>query len=148
MKILGTLLFFIVLNISCSPIIEDARFYQLENNYPNRIEIKVNTREGFFEGRESFLHFKREYYTFWTDSKLYDLNESDLYMKEYNTKKSEYERLTVRKATISITKIDSVTLMMDVLINDTLIPKIINGSYKLKLVDSDKGYKMFSKNDK
>jgi len=142
MTLKNGLFLFIILFTSCSPYIDKVRYYEYSNKYPTRFEIIINEKDKFFEGRESFLSFRREYYTFYSPNRT-DFNENDLFMIIYNNEKSKYDTIFLNKASISLTKIDSLNRKIEVNIDDSLISKMVNGTFYLKLVDSDNEYKMF-----
>jgi hypothetical protein len=129
---------------SCKPHIECVRFYEYSVRYPNRLEIIINTKKDLFKGRESFLSFKRDVFTFYSKVRNNEFTEKDLYMSVWNEKKMKYDSLNLKSVNIKILKKDSISMKVEVQINDNMIPKMANGIFNLNLKDHDlTGYKMY-----
>jgi hypothetical protein len=118
---------------SCIPRVEEVEFTSYNNRFKNHLGITVNTKRGLFQGRESFLSFKRDNYsiTMLVKGKAYAAQDMDItvYGKEEIT-------LTPKNGTVIIEDQGPNSLVVKVTLNDDRIPKLINGTYLLSVAES------------
>jgi len=128
--------------IGCYPKVDEvsyAVYYkdQLFSDSTVHIEVQINTGKGFFKGRESFLSFKKQPY-FITLSKI------DTFYTEKDMKVGISGIVDTvimpRYGRIRMRKVDSNSILVSIKLIDNLIPRLINGDYKLNEKDKNSSY--------
>lgn len=114
---------------ACTPRVEDVTYAEYPAHFKNELSIIVNTHRGLFEGRESFLHFKRDIYefSFETRSKIHTEQDIGIFILPGHID------VKPRLATIRILEDPPDGIVVIVEIDDQKIPKLINGKYRLRL---------------
>ena len=102
------------------------------------MEITVNSKSKLFDTRESFLSFKRDHYTFYFAAKGKSYTEQDIAdISIYGTKNMT---IKPRRALVKIEDNNSGDIVVQVDITDERIPTLINGSYRLRVAESNPDY--------
>ena len=125
----------IVYVYSFFPKVEDVKYAdQKEDRFKNYLEITVNSKSRL----KSPFSFKRDQYTFYfaTKGKTYTEQDiEDIYVD--GTKKM---KVKPQRALVKIEDNHSDDIIVNVDINDERIPKLINGSYRLRVTESNPAY--------
>jgi hypothetical protein len=118
---------------ACIPRVEEVEFTAYNNRFKNHLGITVNTKRGLLQGRESFLSFKRDYYsiTMLIKGKVYAAHDMDITIHG-----KEELTLTPKNGTVIIQDHGPSSLVVKVTLNDDRIPKLINGTYLLRVAES------------
>jgi len=117
------------------PRVEEVEYTEHFDRFENSLIIMVNTKSGLFQGRESFLSFKRDEYlfTFETKDKIYT-EQNIIDITVHGTKDME---INPRKAVVKIEDNQPNGIVVTVAIKDNRIPQLINGRYLLKVAYSN-----------
>ena len=126
----------------CRATIDQVEYTTYSNRYKNSLWIRVNTREGLFEGRETFFNFKRCNYAFSMTTKSNQYTQADMQVRILPG--DSEAGFTPDNAVVKITQKNSKTIIVGVSVDDDRIPKLINGSYKLKLVEATPDHAYYS----
>ena len=124
------------------PTVEDVKYSDQKNDrFKNYLEITVNSKSKLFDRRESFLNFKRDHYTFYFATKGKSYTEQDIAnISIYGTKNMT---IKPRRALVKIEDNHSGDIVVQVDITDERIPKLINGSYQLRVAESNPDYILY-----
>lgn len=133
MKHTALMLLVIVLS-GCAATVDEVRYTAYSNRYKNNLWIRVNTREGLFQGRENFLNFRRCNYSFsmTTKSNQYTQNEMQISILPSDSEAG----FRPKSAAVKITEVDSKRILVHINVDDDRLPKLINGTYKLKVAEA------------
>ena len=125
------MLLVVLLGGGCAATIDEVNYTTYSNRYKNNLWIRVNTREGLFQGRESFFNFRRCNYSFSMTTKTNQYTQDDI---EVFILPSDSEGgFRPKSATVNITEEDAKRIIIKITVDDDRIPKLINGAYKLKI---------------
>jgi hypothetical protein len=129
----STLIILVAACFACSPRVEDVSYTEHSDRFKNYLIIEVNTYRGLLSGRESFLHFKRDEYSFTFETKGKTYTEKDIEVQIWQRK-----NITVRpkQGTVKILDDPPYGIVVTVDIDDENIPKLINGRYRLRVAES------------
>ncbi len=122
-----------------SPSVEGVSYTQHSSRSKNSLWIDVNTKRGLFSGRESFLEFKRARYllTFAVKSDVYNENDTEITIHGMG-----HDGWTIKPKHSLVRITDNppweITVRVDV--DDKRIPKVINGTYRLRQTESGSPY--------
>jgi len=121
------------------PTVEDVKYSeQKDDRFKNYLEITVNSKSKLFQGKESFLSFKRDHYTFYFATKGKTYTEQDIMdISIYGTKEM---KIKPQRALVKIEDSHSGDIVVNVDIKDERIPELINGSYRLRVAESTPAY--------
>jgi hypothetical protein len=121
------------------PKVEEVKYSeQKDDRFKNYLEITVNSKSKLFYGRESFLSFKRDHYTFYFTTRGKTYSEQDIMdISIYGTKNM---KIKPQRALVKIENNNSGDIVVYVDIADERIPKLINGSYRLSVAESNPSY--------
>ena len=123
----------IVALCGCAAKIDEVKYTAYSNRYKNNLWIRVNTREGLFEGRESFLNFRRCNYSFSMTTKSNQYTQNEM---EVNILPNDSEAVfRPKSAVVKITEVDSKSILVHITVDDERLPKLINGTYRLRIAD-------------
>ena len=125
----------IVYVYSFFPKVEDVKYAdQKEDRFKNYLEITVNSKSRL----KSLFSFKRDQYTFYFATKGKTYTEQDIVdISVDGTKKM---KVKPQRALVKIEDNHSDDIIVNVDINDERIPKLINGSYRLRVTESNPAY--------
>jgi len=125
----------IVYVYSFFPKVEDVKYAdQKEDRFKNYLEITVNSKSRL----KSLFSFKRDHYTFYFATKGKTYTEQDIVDISVNgTKKM---KVKPQRALVKIEDNHSDDIIVNVDIKDERIPKLINGSYRLRVTESNPAY--------
>jgi uncharacterized protein YxeA len=125
----------IVYVYSFFPKVEDVKYAdQKEDRFKNYLEITVNSKSRL----KSLFSFKRDHYTFYFATKGKTYTEQDIVdISVDGTKKM---KVKPQRALVKIEDNHSDDIIVNVDINDERIPKLINGSYRLRVTESNPAY--------
>jgi len=117
------------------PKVEDVKYAdQKEDRFKNYLEITVNSKSRL----KSPFSFKRDQYTFYFATKGKTYTEQDIVdISVDGTKKM---KVKPQRALVKIEDNHSDDIIVNVDINDERIPKLINGSYRLRVTESNPAY--------
>ena len=121
---------------ACSPKVEEVRYSELSTS--SYMHIYVNTYRGLLKGRDSFLEFKRDSYSFNFDTKGKTYTEKDVRVGIWSWFKPEEDDIRLKQAKIEIQDDPPKGIFLTIEIHDERIPKLINGKYRLSLDYKDK----------
>ena len=125
----------IVYVYSFFPKVEDVKYAdQKEDRFKNYLEITVNSKSRL----KSPFSFKRDQYTFYFATKGKTYTEQDIEgISVYGTKEM---KIKPQRALVKIEDNHSDDIIVNVDIKDERIPKLINGSYRLRVTESNPAY--------
>ena len=124
----------VVIGFYMFPKVEEVEFTAYNNWFKNHMGITVNTKQGLFQGRESFLNFNRDYYSITLLTKDSEYTAKDI---EITTNGDTKGTITPRNGTIKIMEKNSTRIIVKVNIDDSRIPKLINGTYVINVADAN-----------
>lgn len=116
------------------PKVEEVEFTKYNNRFKNHLGITVNTKRGLFRGRESFLNFNRDYYSISLLTKGNEYPAKDI---EITINGDTKGTIIPKNGTIKILENDSTRIVVKVNIDDSRIPKLINGTYVISVADTN-----------
>ena len=121
------------------PTVEDVKYSdQKDDRFKNYLEITVNSKSNLVYGGERFLSFKRDQYTIYFAIKRKTYTEQDIMdISIYGTKNM---KIKPQRALVKIDNNSSGDIVVNVDITDERIPKLINGSYRLSVAESNPAY--------
>jgi len=134
--LLGIVTVFVIVYVySFFPKVEDVKYAdQKEDRFKNYLEITVNSKSRL----KSLFSFKRDHYTFYFATKGKTYTEQDIVdISVDGTKKM---KVKPQRALVKIEDNHSDDIIVNVDINDERIPKLINGSYRLRVTESNPAY--------
>jgi len=125
----------IVYVYSFFPKVEDVKYAdQKEDRFKNYLEITVNSKSRL----KSLFSFKRDHYTFYFATKGKTYTEQDIVdISVDGTKKM---KVKPQRALVKIEDNHSDDIIVNVDIKDERIPEFINGSYRLRVTESNPAY--------
>jgi hypothetical protein len=125
----------IVYVYSFFPKVEDVKYAdQKEDRFKNYLEITVNSKSRL----KSLFSFKRDQYTFYFATKGKTYTEQDIVdISVYGIKEM---KIKPQQALVKIEDNLSDHIIVNVDIKDERIPKLINGSYRLRVTESNPAY--------
>jgi len=125
------------------PTVEEIKYSdQKDNRFKNYLEITVNLKSNLVYGGESYLSFKRDQYTLYFATKRKTYTEQDIMdISIYGTKNM---KIKPQRALVKIENNNSSDIVVNVDITDERIPKLINGSYRLSVAESNPAYIWFT----
>ena len=141
-----------LLAICCSPHISEVsletRFKQYYGgeyliDSTTHFTIEINTYKGLFEGRESFFSFAKDRYCFIFDKidTLYGgIDIKYFYFDKYGEENNTFSRPQSDFQPHCVLKIEKIVgnkMYIDFDFQDTILPEILKGKYKLKLEYDD-----------
>ena len=86
-----------------------------------------------FQGRESFLNFRRCNYSFSMTTKSNQYTQNDM---EVSILPSDSQAtFRPKSAVVKITEVDSKRILVHIAVDDDRLPKLINGTYKLRTAE-------------
>lgn len=121
---------------ACSPKVEEVQYSEYSTR--SYMHISVNTYRGLFKGRDSFLYFKRDKYTFHFESKGKTYTEKDAKVDKWSWFRTDENDIRLKQATIEIQDDPPTGIIVRIDINDERVPKLINGRYRLSLDYKDR----------
>jgi hypothetical protein len=116
------------------PKVEEVEFTKYNTRFKNHLGITVNTKQGLFRGRESFLNFNRDYYSITLLTKGNEYPAKDI---EITINGDTKGTIIPKNGTIKILENDSTRIVVKVNIADNRIPKLINGTYVISVADTN-----------
>ena len=121
------------------PTVEEVKYSdQKDDRFKNYLEITVNSKSNLVYGGERFLSFKRDQYTFYFTTKRETYTEQDIMdVSIYGTKNM---KIKPQRALVKIDNNSSGDIVVNVDIADERITKLINGSYRLRVTESNPSY--------
>jgi hypothetical protein len=117
------------------PSVEEVEYTEHFDRFKNSLIIMVNTKSGLFKGRESFLNFNRDEYSFYFLSKGKTYTEKDI-MNLYVSGTTELD-IIPQQAFVKIEDNQPDGIVVTVDVKDKRISKLINGRYVLRVADSN-----------
>ena len=125
----------IVYVYSFFPKVEDVKYAdQKEDRFKNYLEITVNSKSRL----KSPFSFKRDQYTFYFATKGKTYTEQDIVdISVYGIKEM---KIKPQRALVKIEDNNSDDIIVNVDIKDERIPEFINGSYRLRVTESNPAY--------
>lgn len=132
MKHTAPMLLVIVLS-GCVATIDEVSYTAYSNRYKNNLWIRVNTREGLFRGRENLLNFRRCNYSFSMTTKSNRYTQDDMNVRILPS--DSESGFKPKSALVKIMKVDAKRILVDIAVDDDRLPKLINGTYKLKVAE-------------
>jgi len=125
----------IVYVYSFFPKVEDVKYAdQKEDRFKNYLEITVNSKSRL----KSLFSFKRDHYTFYFATKGKTYTEQDIV--DISVDGTKEMKIKPQRALVKIEDNHSDDIIVNVDINDERIPKLINGSYRLRVTESNPAY--------
>jgi hypothetical protein len=117
------------------PKVEDVKYAeQKEDRFKNYLEITVNSKSRL----KSLFSFKRDQYTFYFATKGKTYTEQDIVdISVYGIKEM---KIKPQRALVKIEDNNSDDIIVNVDIKDERIPELINGSYRLRVTESNPAY--------
>jgi hypothetical protein len=128
--------------LGCNPTIDEVSYAVYYKNPPFsdstvHIGVQINTGKDFFKGRESFMSFKKQPY-FITLSKIDTIyTEKDISIAISGIVDTV---ITPRYGRIRMREVDANSISVTIRIIDPLLPRLINGDYKLNEKDKNSNY--------
>jgi len=125
------------------PTVEEVKYSdQKDDRFRNYLEITVNSKSNLVYGGEGILSFKRDQYTFYFATKGKTYTEQDIMdVSIYGTKNM---KIKPQRALVNIKNNNSGDIVVNVNITDERIPKLINGSYRLSVAESNPAYSWYT----
>jgi len=125
----------IVYVYSFFPKVEDVKYAdQKEDRFKNYLEITVNSKSRL----KSLFSFKRDHYTFYFATKGKTYTEQDIV--DISVDGTKEMKIKPQRALVKIEDNHSDDIIVNVDIKDERIPKLINGSYRLRVTESNPAY--------
>jgi len=117
------------------PKVEDVKYAdQKEDRFKNYLEITVNSKSRL----KSLFSFKRDHYTFYFATKGKTYTEQDIV--DISVDGTKEMKIKPQRALVKIEDNHSDDIIVNVDIKDERIPKLINGSYRLRVTESNPAY--------
>jgi hypothetical protein len=138
--LLGILVVVITVYVySFFPTVEEVKYSdQKDDRFKNYLEITVNSKSNLVYGGKGFLSFKRDHYTLYFTTRGKTYTEQDIMdISIYGTKNM---KIKPQRALVKIENNNSGDIVVNVDITDERIPKLINGSYLLRVAESNPAY--------
>ena len=129
----------IVYVYSFFPKVEDVKYAdQKEDRFKNYLEITVNSKSRL----KSLFSFKRDHYTFYFATKGKTYTEQDIV--DISVDGTKEMKIKPQRALVNIKNNNSGDIVVNVNITDERIPKLINGSYRLSVAESNPAYSWYT----